>query len=98
MLSSGINRLNAYLILRHNFDNLLGSVAHWLQIYISDSKSRDPAWFHTFMENDHEIISKVILGFLLIQAFCQYVYEVLVNHFVRLAQEKSLVSLVSKLP
>ena len=56
-----------------------------------------PAWSHTFVEIDHEIISTFILlpsadsrrafvGYKL-----KYEHEVLVNCLVKLAQEKSVV-------
>ena len=54
-----------------------------------------PAWSHTFVEIDHEIISTVILllsaesfktGCCLLQR--KYVHEVLVNCLFELAQEK----------
>ena len=51
-----------------------------------------PTWSHTFVEIDHEIISTVVLflpliqeGFLSVQ---KYVHEVLINHLVKLTQEK----------
>ena len=49
---------------------------------------------HTFVEIDHEIISMVILLLPLIQEGLlvsykrKYVQEILVNHLVKLAQEK----------
>ena len=55
-----------------------------------------PAWFHTFMEIDHEIISMTILPSadsrrVIVNHKRKYVYEVLVNLLVKLAQEKSVV-------
>ena len=50
-----------------------------------------PARSHNLVEIDHEIISTVIL---LPSAYCQlqakYVHKVLVNHFIKLAQDKSV--------
>ena len=65
----------------------------------SDCRSRAassiPAWSHTFVEIDHEIISTVILLLLLnhsrrvvVSYKRKYVHEVLVNCLFRLAQEK----------
>ena len=54
-----------------------------------------PAWFHTFMEIDHEIISMVILlpsadsRRVVVSYKRKYVHKVLVNHLVKLAQGKS---------
>ena len=57
-----------------------------------------PARSHTFMENDHELITRVILlhsadsfkkGCCLFVSYKQrYVQEVLVKHLLKLAQEK----------
>ena len=50
-----------------------------------------PAWSHTSVEVDHEIISMAPLiqeGFLSINCKQKYVHEVLVNGLVKLAQEK----------
>ena len=53
-----------------------------------------PAWSHTFMEIDHEIISTVILlpsidlRMVIVSFKRKYVQEVLVNCLVKLAQEK----------
>ena len=55
------------------------------------------AWSHTFVEIDHEIISKDILLLsagsrrIAVSYKLKYVHEVLVNHLVKLAQEKSVV-------
>ena len=55
------------------------------------------AGFHTFLEIDHEIICMAILlpsadSRRVVFSFKQkYVYEVLVTHLVKLAQEKSVV-------
>ena len=52
----------------------------------------------TFMEIDHEIISTIILlpyadsRRAVVSYKRKYVHEVLVNHLVKLAQEKSVVS------
>ena len=58
-----------------------------------------PAWSHTFLEIDHEIISTVILlhaADSFKKGGCQpqvkYVHEVLINHLFKLAQKKSMVS------
>ena len=50
-----------------------------------------PAQSHTFLEIDHEIISKVILLLPLIQEGLLSVHEVLVIRLVKLAQVKSVV-------
>ena len=56
-----------------------------------------PAWSHTFVEFDHEIISMVILlpsadSRRVVDSYKQkYVHKVLANRFVKLAQEKSVV-------
>ena len=56
-----------------------------------------PAWSHTFMEIDHEIISTVILlpsanpRRFVVSYKGKYLHKVLVNHLVKLAQEKSVV-------
>ena len=57
-----------------------------------------PAWFHTFVEIDHEIISTVILlpsaeSFknIVVSYKLKYVHEILVNCLLKLAQEKSVV-------
>ena len=56
-----------------------------------------PAWSHTFVEIDHEIISRVILlpsadsRKVVVSYKRRYVHEVLVNCLVKLAQEKSVV-------
>ena len=56
-----------------------------------------PARSHTFMEIDREIISKPILlpstdsRRVVVRYKRKYVYEALVNHLVKLAQEKSVV-------
>ena len=53
-----------------------------------------PAWSHTYMEIDHEIISTAILlpsadSRRVVVCYKQkYVHEVLVNRFIKLAQEK----------
>ena len=70
--------------------------------YVSDCRSRalkfDPAWFHTYVEIGHEIISTIILfhsadsfkkGCCWLQA--KYVHKVLANPLLKLAQEKSVV-------
>ena len=55
-----------------------------------------PAWYHTFMEIDHEIISTAILlpsndSRRVVVIYKQkYVYKVLVNRLVKLAQEKKV--------
>ena len=55
-----------------------------------------PAWYHTFMEIDHEIISTAIFlpstdsRRVVVSYKRKYVYEVLVNCLVKLAQEKSV--------
>ena len=57
------------------------------------------ARYHTFVEIDHDVISMAILlpsadsRRVVVSCCCQrkYVYEVLVNHLVKLAQEKSVV-------
>ena len=56
-----------------------------------------PAWFHTFMEIDHEMISRAILlpsadsRRVIVSYKRKYVHEVLVNYLVKLAQEKNMV-------
>ena len=56
-----------------------------------------PAGYHTFAEIDLEIISTAILlpstdsRRVTVSYKRKYVYEVLVNHLVKLAQEKSVV-------
>ena len=56
-----------------------------------------PAWFHTFVEIDHETISMLILlpsvdsRWIVISYKWKYVHEVLVNYLFKLAQEKSVV-------
>ena len=57
-----------------------------------------PAWSHTFMEIDYEIISTVILlpsaeslRRIVVSYKGKYVHEVLVNCLFKLAQEKSVV-------
>ena len=56
-----------------------------------------PARSHTFVEIDHEIISMVILApsadsrRVVVSYKRKYVHKVLVNHLVKLAQEKSVV-------
>ena len=48
-----------------------------------------PAWSHTFVEIDHDIISRVILVPSPVVSYKQkYVHEVLVNCLFKLAQEK----------
>ena len=54
-----------------------------------------PAWFHTFLEIDHVIISRVILlpstghsRRFVVSYKRKYVHEVLVNRLFKLAQEK----------
>ena len=53
-----------------------------------------PAWSHTFMEINHEIISSAILlpsadsRRVILSFKHEYVHKVLVNHLVKLAQEK----------
>ena len=55
-----------------------------------------PAQSHTLVEIDHEIISSAILLLsadsrrVVVSYKQKYVHEVLVNHLVKLAQEKSL--------
>ena len=55
-----------------------------------------PTWSHTFAEIDLEIISTVILlpqansRRVVVSYKQKYVHKVLVNHFVKLAQEKVL--------
>ena len=61
---------------------------------------RGTAKSHTFFEIDHEIISTVILltspdsRRVVVSYKPKYVYEVLVNCFVKLAQEKNQVGLI----
>ena len=65
--------------------------------YMSDCRSRgcefDPARYHTFMEIDHEIISKAILlpsadsRRFFVSYKPKYVHKELVNRLVKLAQE-----------
>ena len=56
-----------------------------------------PALTHTFVEIDHEIITTVILlpsadsRRVVVIYKCEYVHEVLVNCFVKLAKEKCVV-------
>ena len=56
-----------------------------------------PAWCHTFVEIDHEIVSTVILlpsadsRRVVVSYKGKYVQEVLVNCLVNLTQEKSVV-------
>ena len=56
-----------------------------------------PARSHTFLEIDREIISMAIIlpsadsRRVVVSYNGKYVHEVLVNHFVKLAQEKSVV-------
>ena len=56
-----------------------------------------PAWSHTFVEIDHEITATVILlpsadlRRVDVSYKRKYVHEVLVNHLVKLTQEKSVV-------
>ena len=58
-----------------------------------------PVRSHTFVENDHEIISMVILLLsadsrkVVVSYKRKYVHQVLVNGLVKLAQEKSVVRL-----
>ena len=58
-----------------------------------------PAWSHTFVEIDHEIISSVILlpsaysRRVVVSYKLKYMHKVLVNCLVKLAQEKSVVRL-----
>ena len=51
-----------------------------------------PSWSHTFVEIDREIISTIVLFLPLIQerllSVQKYVHEVLINHLVKLTQEK----------
>ena len=53
-----------------------------------------PAWSHTFVEIDHEIVSTVVLlastdsRRVVVSYKRKYVHEVLVNRLVKLAQEK----------
>ena len=65
-----------------------------------DCKSRGlqfQSWPHTFREIDHEIISRAILlpsadsRRVFVSYKRNYVHEVLVNHLVKLAQEKCVV-------
>ena len=56
-----------------------------------------PAWSHSLVEIDHEKLSTAILlpsadsGRIVVSYKLKYVHEVLVNHLVKLAQEKSVV-------
>ena len=55
-----------------------------------------PAWFHTFVEIDHEIMSTAIFPttgsrMVIVSYKRKYVHEVLVNHLLKLAQEKRVV-------
>ena len=56
-----------------------------------------PARSHTFVKIDHEIMSTVLLlpsadsRRVIISYRCKYVHELLVNHLVKLAQEKGMV-------
>ena len=57
-----------------------------------------PAWSHTFVKIDHEIISMAILllpsadsSKVVVSYKLKYVHEILVSRLVKLAQEKSLV-------
>ena len=56
-----------------------------------------PAWSHTFLEIDHQIISTAILlpsadsRRVVVSYKRKYVHKVLVNSLVKLAQEKSVV-------
>ena len=56
-----------------------------------------PAWFHTFAEIDHEIISTATLlpspdsRRVVVSYKQKYMHKVLVNCLVKLAKEKSLV-------
>ena len=53
-----------------------------------------PAWSHTFMEIDHEIIATAILlpsadsRRVVVSDKLKYVYKVLINRLVKLVQEK----------
>ena len=53
-----------------------------------------PAWSHTFMEIDHEIIATAILlpstdsKRVVVSDKLKYVYKVLINRLVKLVQEK----------
>ena len=53
-----------------------------------------PAWSHTFMEIDHEIIATAILlpsadsRRVVVSDKLKYVYKVLINRLVKLFQEK----------
>ena len=62
-----------------------------------------PAWSHTFVEIDHEIISTVILPLPLIYSRRvvvsykrEYVQELLINRLFKPAQEKSVVRLTDR--
>ena len=57
-----------------------------------------PTWFHTFVEIDHEIIATVSHSppsadsrRVVVSYKQKYVHEALVNHLVKLFQEKSVV-------
>ena len=61
------------------------------------------AWSHTFVEIDHEMISTAIILHsadsrrVVVSYKRKYVHEVLVNHKVKLAQEKSVVRWTDRL-
>ena len=81
------------------FLQALGYVAQSVSCLIADPRvtSSIPAWSHTFAEIDHEIISTAILlpsadsRRVVVSYKQKYVHKVLVNHLVKLAQEKSVV-------
>ena len=59
-----------------------------------------PAWSHTFVEFDHEIISghsPSADSRMVVSYKRKYVHEVLVNRLIMLAQEKGVVRLTNRL-
>ena len=86
-------------VLNGNTDTIFlpGSVAQLVMCLIAEPgvASLIPAWSHTFIEVDHEIISTAILltsadSRRVVIYMQKYVHKVLVNLLVKLAQAKSV--------
>ena len=78
----------------------VSNMSNWRQCLTADPgvSSSIQAWFHTFAETGHEIITKAIfLPFAdsrrtVVSYMRKFVHKVLVNRLVKLAQEKSVVN------
>ena len=85
--------------MRKSKSSVPGRLAQWVTCLTADPgiMSLIPAWSHTFVEIDHEIIYTAILlrsadsRRVVVSYKRKYVHNVLVDHLVKLAQEKSVV-------